>query len=299
MGRHSNNRGGDDRLGKHPNDGRGDRPGSASPTQVGIPAQQQGAPPQGTFSHPDDEPHPSEKPYGEPVIPMMPEAELAGVLGASGTPISQFQEFQQAQQQSVVGVDRTLGARQGAAEGPYRQRDIGDMQYDRPGGEEDVLNREASGHERDDFEYTDEQRLDMFRLQMFQNSLPQLPPLPGFHVCWLTTTNPRDTIRMRMTLGYKLLQASDFPGWDQHGMPGGEFAGAISVNEMVAAALPIRLYQMYMKEAHHDAPLREEGKLRQDLQSIAAQGMSQNVPLIMDPHTAALGLNTPRQPRFS
>ena len=41
----------------------------------------------------------------------------------------------------------------------------------------------------------------------------------------------------------------------------GEYAGCIAVNEMIAAKLPESLYQRYMKEAHHDAPLREEDKL--------------------------------------
>jgi hypothetical protein len=37
--------------------------------------------------------------------------------------------------------------------------------------------------------------------------------------------------------------------------------GFIGVNEMLAFKLPISLYEKYMKEAHHDAPLREEEKL--------------------------------------
>ena len=53
----------------------------------------------------------------------------------------------------------------------------------------------------EDREISDSDRLDMFRQQFFHASLPDLPKIPGYHVCWLTTTNPRDTINMRMRLG--------------------------------------------------------------------------------------------------
>ena len=35
----------------------------------------------------------------------------------------------------------------------------------------------------------------------------------------------------------------------------------LGVNEMLAFKLPMSLYQKFMQEAHHDAPLREEDKL--------------------------------------
>jgi hypothetical protein len=41
----------------------------------------------------------------------------------------------------------------------------------------------------------------------------------------------------------------------------GEYAGMIGVNEMLAFKLPLSLYEKFMQEAHHDAPLREEDKL--------------------------------------
>jgi hypothetical protein len=43
------------------------------------------------------------------------------------------------------------------------------------------------------------------------------------------------------------------------------------VNEMLAFKLPMSLYQRYMKEAHHDAPLREENKLAETAQMIKEQ----------------------------
>jgi hypothetical protein len=42
---------------------------------------------------------------------------------------------------------------------------------------------------------SDDERVEMFRQQFFQSSLPDLPKIPGWHMCWLTTTNPRDSIQ--------------------------------------------------------------------------------------------------------
>lgn len=110
-------------------------------------------------------------------------------------------------------------------------------------------------------EISDDDRLDMFRQQFFQAALPDLPKIPGYHVCWLTTTNPRDTVNMRMRLGYEPVKPEDIPGWEATSIKTGEWTGFIGVNEMLAFKLPISLYEKYMQEAHHDAPLRELEKL--------------------------------------
>ena len=59
---------------------------------------------------------------------------------------------------------------------------------------------------------TDDERLEMFRMQMHNDALPDLPPIPGYHVCWLTTTNPRDPIQRRTQLGYEPVRPEDAPG---------------------------------------------------------------------------------------
>jgi len=110
-------------------------------------------------------------------------------------------------------------------------------------------------------ELQDAERLDAFRASFFQSSLPDLPKIPGFHVCWLTTANPRDPIHGRLRIGYELIKAADIPGWEHASIKSAEYDGCIGVNEMVAAKLPIHLYEMYMQEAHHNQPLSEEEKL--------------------------------------
>ncbi len=108
---------------------------------------------------------------------------------------------------------------------------------------------------------TDADRLEMFRLQSFNDALPDIPPIPGYHVCWLTTTNPRDPIQRRLRIGYELIRAEDVPGMEHSTLKTGEYVGCVGVNEMIAAKLPESLYQAFMKEAHHDAPRQEEEAL--------------------------------------
>ena len=119
----------------------------------------------------------------------------------------------------------------------------------------------------------DDERLDEFRQTMFQSALPDLPDIEGYHVCWLTTENPRDPIHGRMRLGYEPIKDADIPGWDHTSLKTGEWAGCIGVNEMVAFKLPLHLYESYMREAHHNQPLEEEQKLnraREDAEAAAA-----------------------------
>jgi hypothetical protein len=118
---------------------------------------------------------------------------------------------------------------------------------------------------------SDDERVEMFRQQFFQSALPDLPHIPGWHTCWLTTTNPRDSIPTRIRLGYEPVKPEDIPGWEYATIKTGEWQGFIGVNEMLAFKLPISLYERFMLEAHHNAPLREEEKLTDTLDSIEAQ----------------------------
>lgn len=120
-------------------------------------------------------------------------------------------------------------------------------------------------------EVTDDDRLEMFRAQLFNDALPDLPSIPGYHMCWLTTTNPRDPIHRRIQLGYEPIKASEVPGMEFASVKTGEWAGMVGVNEMIAFKLPETLYQRFMQEAHHDAPLREENKLAETAEIMRQQ----------------------------
>lgn len=117
---------------------------------------------------------------------------------------------------------------------------------------------------------TDDVRLQMFQQQLYNDALPDLPKNdPDWHYIWLTTTNPRDTIHQRMRLGYELVKAEDVPGFGSSvTIKTGDYAGCIGVNEMVAARLPMSLYQGFMKIAHHDRPQEQEDILKQSLEEL-------------------------------
>jgi hypothetical protein len=69
---------------------------------------------------------------------------------------------------------------------------------------------------------------------------------------------------------------------------------------MVAAKLPLHLYEAYMKELHYDQPLMEEQKLAEAV--VAAQQRAQDINagslLLTEEGQAALG-HAPPVPNFS
>jgi hypothetical protein len=140
---------------------------------------------------------------------------------------------------------------------------------------------------------SDSKRLDMFRQQFFQSALPDLPKIRGYHVCWLTTTNPRDPIHARMRLGYTPIKDTEVPGYSSMKISSGEHAGCIGVNEMIAFKLPLHLYKAYMREVHHDAPLEEERKLRVAIdlanESLSQQGLAKKTRIMEEDGNAELG----------
>lgn len=149
---------------------------------------------------------------------------------------------------------------------------------------------------------SDSKRLDMFRRQFFQSSLPDLPKIKGFHVCWLTTTNPRDPIHGRMRLGYTPITLKEVPGFEAMAIKTGEYSGCIGVNEMIAFKLPLHLYKAYMREAHHIQPLQEESKLRNAVESanedLARQGLGRKTRIVEEEGNAELGRHR-RSPDFA
>lgn len=144
---------------------------------------------------------------------------------------------------------------------------------------------------------TDADRLEMFRQQLFNDALPDLPDIPGYHVCWLTTTNPRDPIHRRMQLGYEPVNPSEVPGFEYATEKTGEWAGFIAVNEMLAFKLPLSLYEGFMQEAHHNAPAREDEKLTSALDAIRQQAERQGAALIEGDGMADLR-SSPARGRF-
>ena len=136
---------------------------------------------------------------------------------------------------------------------------------------------------------SDDERVAMFRQQFYQSSLPDLPKIPGWHLCWLTTTNPRDSIQTRIRLGYEPVKPEDVPGWEYATLKTGDWTGLIGVNEMLAFKLPISLYEKYMREAHHDAPMREEEKLSDTAEFLEQQARASKSRIDMGDGTREIG----------
>ena len=151
-------------------------------------------------------------------------------------------------------------------------------------------------------ELSDDDRVAEFRQQYFQSALPDIPKIPGYHVCWLTTENPRDPIHSRVRLGYEPIRAADIPGWDHASLKTGEWEGCIGVNEMIAFKLPLQLYEAYMRVNHHEQPLEEEKALSSQLREIEAEmnaaAKRGTINLELEDGTAALGV-APEPPPFA
>lgn len=113
----------------------------------------------------------------------------------------------------------------------------------------------------EDREQADAERLEIFRGSFAQAALPDIPPIPGFHVVWLASNNPRDSLAMRHRMGYTPVTNEDVKGFEFVADKGGATDGLIRVNEMVAYKLPMQLYNLYMRENHHNRPLQEQSKL--------------------------------------
>ena len=121
-----------------------------------------------------------------------------------------------------------------------------------------ALNRQVTENRNS----TDADRLALFRMAHAQAALPDLPPIPGYHVCWLTSTNSKDSLAFRRRLGYEPIKPEELVGFGEFAVgQGGTVDGLVHVNEMVAFKLPLDVYNQYMQENHHYAPAREDEKL--------------------------------------
>ncbi len=107
-----------------------------------------------------------------------------------------------------------------------------------------------------------QERRRMFRSEWVQESLPKPPDIPGFHLCWLSTTNGYDPIHKRMRMGYQPVRIEEVPGFENYQVKAGEHEGFVACNEMLLYKLPEDVYQSIMEELHHYAPQDEADKIR-------------------------------------
>jgi hypothetical protein len=124
---------------------------------------------------------------------------------------------------------------------------------------------------------------DVIRMQERRNllrdvntKLPQPPEMPGFHMCWLTTTNQSDPLEHRFRRGYSLVKQSELPGFKMDTQQSGQVDEYIRVNEMVLAKIERDLWLDDMKTLHHDMPLEQLDGLRNSV-SIRDDGRGNKV----------------------
>lgn len=123
-------------------------------------------------------------------------------------------------------------------------------------------NRAEDGSSKESRETADKLRV-AERLAMLENVdtvLPNPPKIKGYHTCWLTTTNPQDSLERRFQLGYELVKPEDVRDWAFSTQKSGSSVSPdrIVINEMVLGKLPTELYEAYLKHSHHTRPLQQE-----------------------------------------
>lgn len=104
----------------------------------------------------------------------------------------------------------------------------------------------------------------LVRNEFEQTALPKPPAIPGYHLCWLTTTSQYDNIQKRQRIGYKPVRRDEMAGFDpSNGQDLERFAGYVTCNEMVLHKIPEAYYQKMMAYFHHKMPSEDEqGTLR-------------------------------------
>ena len=120
------------------------------------------------------------------------------------------------------------------------------------------------------------ERLEAFRDKWQNSALPDLPKdaIPGFHLCWLSTTNQYDSIDKRLALGYEPVKAAELgKGFESLGkMSSGKFEGCVSCNEMVLFKLPEEIYQEVMRMLHLEDPLEHQRNITASVRSSSQEG---------------------------
>lgn len=143
------------------------------------------------------------------------------------------------------------------------------------------------------------ERRRMLRQEWVQSVLPQLPEMPGWHLCWVSTTNSTDPIHKRMQVGYLPVKASEVPGYDQYRINADtEFNGCIACNEMLLFKIPMERYQDLMAIYHYDMPLEQEQAIREHVTNAQEQDSNGRDLLQVEGDFNMLGKATGRIPVF-
>ena len=96
-----------------------------------------------------------------------------------------------------------------------------------------------------------------------------------------------------------MIRIDERPGWENHSQITGELAGLVTINEMVAARIPLRRYNVMMRHYHHTLPLGEEDKLKSAVDGIAQEGVKKGVRVQAAEGTADIVQRAPPMPELT
>lgn len=104
-------------------------------------------------------------------------------------------------------------------------------------------------------------------------ALPKPPVMPGWHLCWVSTTSNYDTPARRQRLGYLPVRMAEyqekFDPTNGRSLVGHE--GFVTCNEMLLMKIREERYQQIMLHYHHKQPLREEAGIVEQTKEAAEQ----------------------------
>jgi len=136
------------------------------------------------------------------------------------------------------------------------------------GGRESRSSQDSSRAAPEEAFISKQERRKMWSDEWTQSALQKDQDIPGWHLCWLSTTNGYDSIDKRMRLGYVPVRADELPGFDNYRVKAGEDIGFIACNEMRLYKLPMEVYQEVMTQMHHDAPNEESDKVQVQVEQL-------------------------------
>lgn len=165
----------------------------------------------------------------------------------------------------------------------------------------------ADADRRGDGLLSEDELRNLVRSEFVQESLPQFQAPPGWHYCWLAINSQHDPVHKRMRVGYQPVQFAELAeqghgaGFESYKAPNGEFAGAVSCNEMVLFKITQTRYQIIMAEFHHHMPLAEEQSIK--AKAVASQTDSKGRKLVEidseDDGINGLGVEPEQTPTFA
>jgi hypothetical protein len=136
------------------------------------------------------------------------------------------------------------------------------------GGRETRASEDAERLPPEEQFHSTQERRKMWSDEWTQSALPKVPEIPGWHLCWLSTTNSYDSIDKRIRLGYVPVRADELPGFENWKVKAGEDVGFIACNEMRLYKIPMDVYQDVMLQMHHERPLEEADKIRVQVENL-------------------------------